>query len=95
LAFYKTKGKDFLTDFIKRAKEFHAPIERLNTEAEWIVNGERKKVCYDDNGNKLKNRVLYLKDCEVPSLTLEELKEALDKNPKLTKEEKGIIIGAY
>lgn len=95
LAFYKTKGKDFLTDFIKRAKEFHAPIERLNTEAEWIVNGERKKVCYDDNGNKLKNRVLYLKDCVVPSLTLEELKEALDKNPKLTKEEKGIIIGAY
>jgi hypothetical protein len=32
----------------------------------------------------MKNRVLYLKDCEVPSLTLDELKSALDKNPKLT-----------
>ena len=95
LAFYKTKGNDFLTDFIKRAKEFHAPIERLNTEAEWIVNGERKKVCYDDSGNLMKNRVLYLKDCEVPSLTLDELKEALNKNLKLTQAEKNIIISAY
>lgn len=95
LAYYKTKGNDFLTDFIKRAKEFHAPIERLNTEAEWIVNGERKKVCYDDNGNLMKNRVLYLKDCEVPSLTLDDLQKALDKNPKLTQAEKNIIIGAY
>lgn len=95
LAYYKTKGNDFLTDFIKRAKEFHAPIERLNTEAEWIVNGERKKICYDDSGNLMKNRVLYLKDCEVPSLTFDDLQKALDKNPKLTQAEKNIIIGAY
>lgn len=67
LAFYKN-----LEDFQKRYKEVHAPSLRLNTKA--MYNGERIGRDWE--------RTIYLKDDEIVSSALEDIKTVLDERVK-------------
>lgn len=78
LAFYKN-----LEDFQKRYKEVHAPALRLNTKA--MYNGERVGRDYE--------RTIYLKDDEIVSSGINEIKEVLDS--KVEKGELSVLDRDY
>lgn len=67
LAFYKD-----IKDFQKRFKEIHAPALRLNTQA--VYKGERIGRDYE--------RTIYLKDEEVKSSVIDDIKTVLDEKVK-------------
>lgn len=83
LAFYKN-----LEDFQKRYKEVHAPSLRLNTKATY--KGERIGRDWE--------RTIYLKDDEIVSSALEDIKTILDERVKrneMTKIDRDIIISKF
>lgn len=98
-----------LENFYKRAKQFHAPSERLNTLATWNVNGVEVPVAgyvknpdgtekLDENGEKIINemeRYITLKDTKDVSLSIKELEKALNGIARLSKYDKEIILGQY
>lgn len=67
LAFYKN-----MEDFQKRFKEIHAPALRLNTKATW--KGERVGRDWE--------RTIYLKDQEIVSSAMDDIREVLDEKVK-------------
>lgn len=67
LAFYKD-----MEDFQKRFKEIHAPALRLNTKATW--KGERVGRDWE--------RTIYLKDQEIVSSAMDDIREVLDEKVK-------------
>lgn len=83
LAFYKN-----LEDFQKRYKEVHAPAIRLNTKATY--KGERIGRDWE--------RTIYLKDDEIISSVLEDIKTVLDERVKrneMTKIDRDNIISKF
>lgn len=83
LAFYKN-----LEDFQKRYKEVHAPALRLNTKATY--KGERIGRDWE--------RTIYLKDDEIVSSVLEEIKTVLDERVRrneMTKIDRDNIISKF
>ena len=83
LAFYKN-----LEDFQKRYKEVHAPALRLNTKATY--KGERIGRDWE--------RTIYLKDDEIISSVLEDIKTVLDERVKrneMTKIDRDNIISKF
>lgn len=83
LAFYKN-----LEDFQKRYKEVHAPALRLNTKATY--KGERIGRDWE--------RTIYLKDDEVVSSVLEDIKTVLDERVRrneMTKMDRDNIISKF
>lgn len=83
LAFYKN-----LEDFQKRYKEVHAPALRLNTKATY--KGERIGRDWE--------RTIYLKDDEIVSSVLEDIKTVLDERVKrneMTKIDRDNIISKF
>lgn len=83
LAFYKN-----LEDFQKRYKEVHAPALRLNTKATY--KGERIGRDWE--------RTTYLKDDEIISSVLEDIRIVLDEKAKkgeMTKMDRDNIIGKF
>ena len=83
LAFYKN-----LEDFQKRYKEVHAPALRLNTKATY--KGERIGRDWE--------RTIYLKDDEIVSSVLEDIKTVLDERVRrneMTKIDKDNIISKF
>lgn len=92
LAYYKN-----LEDFQKRNKQDHAPAERLNTLATWNIGGKEVPVLPIDpkTGKPRMERVIYLKDFEAPSLSIDEIEEALKQFPALTDAERSVIISKY
>lgn len=85
LAYYKN-----LEDFQKRAKQFHAPAERLNKYATW--NG--KPVLEVVNGKPRKERVIYLKDNVKTSTSFEDIKEIVEAHVS-DEAERAVILGKY
>lgn len=85
LAYYKN-----LEDFQKRAKQFHAPAERLNKYATW--NG--KPVLEVVNGKPRKERVIYLKDNIKTSNNFEDIKEIVEAHIS-DEAERAVILGKY
>lgn len=85
LAYYKN-----LEDFQKRAKQFHAPAERLNKYATW--NG--KPVLEVVNGKPRKERVIYLKDEIKTSNSFEDIKEIIEAHIS-DEAERAVILGKY
>lgn len=67
LAFYKN-----MEDFQKRFKEIHSPALRLNTKATW--KGERVGRDWE--------RTIYLKDQEIVSSAMDDIREVLDEKVK-------------
>lgn len=83
LAFYKN-----LEDFQKRYKEVHAPALRLNTKATY--KGERIGRDWE--------RTIYLKDDEIVSSVLEDIRTALDERVRkneMTKTDRDNIISKF
>lgn len=83
LAFYKN-----LEDFQKRYKEVHAPALRLNTKATY--KGERIGRDWE--------RTIYLKDDEIVSSVLEDIKTVLDERVRrneMTKLDRDIILSKF
>lgn len=83
LAFYKN-----LEDFQKRYKEVHAPALRLNTKATY--KGERIGRDWE--------RTIYLKDVEIVSSVLEDIKTVLDERVRrneMTKIDRDNIISKF
>lgn len=83
LAFYKN-----LEDFQKRYKEVHAPALRLNTKATY----KGKKIGRDWE------RTIYLKDDEIISSVLEDIKTVLDERVRrneMTKLDRDIILSKF
>lgn len=83
LAFYKN-----LEDFQKRYKEVHAPALRLNTKATY--KGERIGRDWE--------RTIYLKDDEIVSSVLEDIKTVLDERVRrneMTKIDRDYIISKF
>lgn len=83
LAFYKN-----LEDFQKRYKEVHAPALRLNTKATY--KGERIGRDWE--------RTIYLKDDEIVSSVLEDIKTVLDERVRrneMTKTDRDNIISKF
>lgn len=106
LAFYKN-----IEDFCKRAKQFHAPAQRLDTYAEWdgkpVLERVPMKDSYgnpilDSSGNTIEvprnERTMFLKDLEKAPQELDEIEAMLDSKIAegfLSKEEKNVILGVY
>lgn len=83
LAFYGN-----LKNFQKRAKEWHSPTLRLNTNAEW--HGEKV--------GKKEQRTIYLADDVIKSEVYDDIKEILDNqvaSGNMTKEEAEEILKKY
>lgn len=100
-----------ITDFYKRAKQFHAPAERLNTDAKWDGKFVLERVPLKDaHGNNIldaggnvievarKERTIYLKDFKKPSISLDKIKEIIDAKVakgELTEYDRAVIISKY
>ena len=80
LAFYKN-----LEDFQKRYKEVHAPSLRMNTQA--TFKGEKIGRDWE--------RTVYLKDEEIVSSVLEDVKEVLDARNDLSYTDKRMILTKF
>jgi len=91
-AFYKSSpsGNNKTVDFIKRAKEIYSPKSILDIDA-FYTDKETKEVF---NVGASYNTV-YLKDNEIASPSLDEIKKAINNIKSISNQKKLEIIGSY